>query len=219
MWRSYAHFLGPFAFAGAPLLILAGGATAGYADVVISSKPTSNMSCGDGSTAANAVLNAGDLQNYIAEFKNMTVQTTGSGVEANNITVEAKLSSPGSTTLNLDAHGAIMIDAPVAIGLGGGSAELELRIGAGGPARHARLRPQDHLAFSSTSDVFGINDAVFSLVGSLSGLAQSIATNPKCFCALANNYDAKQDGTYRSAQIHEQDLPAISRRSETPSRT
>ena len=179
-------------------------AAGAWADLTISSKATSNMSCSNGTcepTASKAVLNAGDLQNYIAEFGNMTVQTTGNGVEAHNIVVDAAFASPGSTTLNLDAHDAIKVNASVTIGSGGQLSELELVSESGGELGAISFGSNGSIAFGSTPDIFGINGGIFTLVDSLPNLASAIASNPGGFYALANSYDAKADGTYHSAPV------------------
>jgi hypothetical protein len=76
--------------AAAMAALLGGNA---HADVTISSDQTQNMSCSAGvcmPTATSAVLNVGDLATLLASG-NVEVTTTGSGVEANNIGVEAPL--------------------------------------------------------------------------------------------------------------------------------
>jgi len=186
------------------LLIAIGCVPTALADVTISARATSNMSCNNGicePIAPRAVLNVGDLENYIAEFGNMTVQTTGNGVEAENIVVDATFASPGSTTLNLDAAGAIRVNAPVTIGSGGQLAELEMVSDAGGELGILSFGPQGDISFGSASDIFGINGGIFTLVDSLPALASAVAANPAAFYALANSYDAKGDGTYRSAPV------------------
>src|SRR5579862_9712667 len=63
------------------------------ADVVISSAPTQNITCAAGvcaPTAANAVLNITDLENLLASGS-LTVTTTGSSVQADNVDVKAPL--------------------------------------------------------------------------------------------------------------------------------
>src|SRR5215469_16043219 len=81
------------------------------AAVTISNAATQNMSCSAGvcePTAANAVLNTGDLETMLASG-NATVTTTGSGVEANDITVSAGFSWSTSNTLALVANRAIAV--------------------------------------------------------------------------------------------------------------
>lgn len=188
---------------GAGLMLICSGIQA-HADVTISSRATANMSCSSGTcepTAAKAVLNVGDLQSDIAEFGNMTVQTTGNAVEAHNIVVEAAFASPGSTTLNLEATGTITVNAPVTIGSNGALSELQLVSETAGELGTISFGPNGSIAFGSVSDEFDINGGVFVLVNSLSGLASAVAANPEGFYALASSYDAKGDGTYDAAPI------------------
>ena len=72
---------------GAPLLGVIASVSVAHADVVVSSKATANMNCGDGScepTADKAVLNATDLANFLSAYGNVRVMTTSQGVEATN---------------------------------------------------------------------------------------------------------------------------------------
>jgi hypothetical protein len=105
------------------LVALAAIAASAPADgaVTISTAATQNMNCSLGvcePTAKKAVLNASNLENDISEFGNLTVTTTGNGVEANNIVVNAAFASPDSTSLMLEAHDAITVNAAVSIGSG-----------------------------------------------------------------------------------------------------
>jgi hypothetical protein len=77
-----------------------------HADVKISSGATANMTCSGGvcsPTAKNAILNVTDLENLLATG-NVTVTTTGSGVQADNLDVNAAVSWAGANALALDAH-------------------------------------------------------------------------------------------------------------------
>jgi len=83
---------------------------------------TRNMNCSGGicvPTSTKAVLNAGDLENYLSQVGNVRVMTTGSGLDANNIVVNAAFATPDSASLTLDAHKPITINAAVEIGSGG----------------------------------------------------------------------------------------------------
>src|SRR5580700_9177352 len=74
---------------------------AAQADVTISSAATENMTCSGGvcaPTATDAVLNVGDLENLLAAG-GVTVTTTGSGVQADNLDVNAALSWSSTATL------------------------------------------------------------------------------------------------------------------------
>src|SRR5579862_4694558 len=92
------------------------------ATVTISNAATANMSCSAGvcePTAANAVLNAGDLETMLASG-NATVTTTGSGVEANDIAVSSGVSWSTANTLSLTATRAIAVSGKIlAKGMGG----------------------------------------------------------------------------------------------------
>jgi hypothetical protein len=176
------------------------------ADITISSNATTNMSCSDGfcePTAVTAVLNAGDLENYLATFGNVTVQTTGqNGIESNNIVVEAAFASPGGSFLNLFAQNAIAVDAHVVIGTGGQLSGLELVSDANDQLLGAiSCGPRGRISFDSASDQFNINGAVAVLVDTLRGLAAAVNSNPEGFYVLANDYDAGKDGIYRSSPI------------------
>ena len=192
-----------FAILGAvSFLALLAGMRAASAALVISTKATTNMDCGDGycePTATDAVLNAKDLEHLIAQDGNVRVMTTGQKVEATNIVVKARLATPDSTSLALEAVGAITIGAPLSIG--GSNAELELQSGTGGTLGEVSFGPRGHITFGSASDLFNINGGVFQLVGTLPELAKAANSNPGGFYALTNSYDASADGTYQSPPI------------------
>jgi hypothetical protein len=195
-FEGLGEMISKYALFAALAAIIAASAPA-HADVVISSDATSNMSCSAGAcvpTTTKAVLNAGDLQNYLSQFGNVRVMTTGNGVEANNIVVNVAFASPASTSLTLDAHKAITINAAVSIG--SGAAELELQSDTGGQLGTLLFGRKGHITFGSLSDIFGINGGIFTLVNSVQGLASAIAANPAGAYALANDYDASADGTY-----------------------
>ncbi|HEX4159085.1 MAG TPA: GLUG motif-containing protein [Rhizomicrobium sp.] len=184
------------------LLALSGGMQVAGADVVISAKATANMDCGGGScepTAPDAVLNAKDLENLLAQDGNVRVMTTGQNVEATNIVVSARVATPDSTSLTLDAVGAITVEAPVSIG--SNTAELELQSGTGGTLGNISFGPKGHITFGSISDLFNINGAVFQLAATLPDLAKAANARPAGFYALTNGYDASADGTYHSPPV------------------
>jgi hypothetical protein len=96
------------------LLVLAPVA---HAQVVISSEATRNMTCSGGvcaPTAAEAVLNVTALQNLLASGK-VVVTTTGSGVQADDIEIKARLSWSSTSMLALDAYDSIAIGKPVSV--------------------------------------------------------------------------------------------------------
>jgi len=175
-----------------------------HAAVTISTAATQNMNCSGGTcepTATKAVLNATDLETYLSQSGNVRVMTTGNGVEANNIVVRAAFSTPDSTSLTLDAHKAIAINAAVSIG--SGSAELELQSDTLDATDTLSFGRKGHITFGSLSDIFGINGGIFTLVGSVQGLASAVAANPSGAFALANSYNAGQDGAYSYSPVTE----------------
>jgi hypothetical protein len=174
--------------------LLLGAMTAAHADVVISTDPTSNMSCASGvctPTAADAVLNASDLETYLASGS-LEVTTTGSGVQANNIDVTAPFSWSATNTLTLDAFRSVTISAAVS---DGGSGGLTLTTKDGG-TKGALTFPGGSITFANTSNALVINATSYTLVSSIAALASAVSANPKGKYALANNYDASGDGTY-----------------------
>jgi hypothetical protein len=88
---------------------------AASANLSISSAATENMSCSDGicaPTAAKAVLNVTDLENLLSAG-NMTVTTTGSGVQAGDIQIDGPLTWSTGSTLTLDAYDSMPVEQPV----------------------------------------------------------------------------------------------------------
>jgi hypothetical protein len=190
--RSCLYNLAAIAFA-----VVAGSQSADAA-VTISSKATKNMSCSAGicqPTATSAVLNAGDLETMLASG-NATVTTTGSGVQANDIVIAAKLSWSASNALVLDANSEITVNAAVSVsGMGsltlsddGGVASL----GFGAPG---------NVTFANLSSGLTINGTSYTLVDTISSLASAIRSDPSGAFAIARSYNAKKDGTYTSPPI------------------
>ncbi|HEY5048225.1 MAG TPA: hypothetical protein VII49_09415, partial [Rhizomicrobium sp.] len=94
------HLRAGFFALSVALVFAAAGA---HADVTISSAQTQNMSCSGGvctPTAKDAVLNVTDLTNLLASG-NVEVTTTGSGVQANNIDVNAAFGWSSTSALSL----------------------------------------------------------------------------------------------------------------------
>ncbi len=97
----------------ADILVLA--TAPAHADVAISSASTQNMTCSAGicaPTSADAVLNNGDLETMLASG-NVTIVTTGTGVQADNIDLTAAVDWTSSSTLTLDAYDSITFSATV----------------------------------------------------------------------------------------------------------
>lgn len=179
----------------ATALLLSGAAA--QADVAISSDPTQNMTCSGGvcsPTAADAVLNLTDLANMLATGD--TKVTTGSG--AVNIDVVAPLSWNSTSRLTLDANTGLNIQAPITVA---GSGALTLTYNDGGSNGDLIFSNGGNATFANLSSSLTINGVSYVLAGDVKTLATNISTNPSGFFALANNYDATADGTYKSAPI------------------
>jgi hypothetical protein len=188
------HYARLFTVTTALALIAAGAQAA----VTISSNATQNMSCSNGvcsPTATKAVLNAGDLETLLGSG-NLTVTTTGQGVEARNLDVTAPVSWSNGSVLALDAHNAIAIDSAVSITGGGG---LVLTNG-GNPRQLAFGRP-GNVTFAKLSASLVINGTTYTLANSVQSLASDISGNLSGAFALANDYDASGDGTYSDSPI------------------
>jgi len=132
--------------------------------------------------------------------------TTGSG----DVIVNDTVSWTSSHTLSLDAYRNIDVNAPIAVG-GNGDVSLiygdESQNGTGDPLTgDLMFGAAGHITFSDVvaGDVQGtlsINGLNFSLVSSVSDLADAVAASSSGNYALANDYDAALDGTYTSSPV------------------
>src|SRR5580704_10963400 len=183
----------------ASALLLGTMATA-HADVVISTNPTSNMSCSGGvctPTASDAVLNVSDLESYLASGS-LEVTTTGSGVQANNIDVTAPFSWSATNTLTLDAYDSITVAGSVTDS-GAGGVALDTNDGGSGGA--LSFISGGALTITNLKDALTINGARYHLASSLKQLIYKIVAHPDGRYALANSYDARRDGAYGNSPI------------------
>jgi hypothetical protein len=193
----------PLSRPGSCLLVAATAcfiAAPSYADIVISNGAMQNMSCSGGicaPTAANAVLNVTDLENLLASG-NVEVTTTGSGVQADDIEVDAAFSWSSTNTLAFDAYESITIDKPVAIsGLSG----LSLTTNDGGSGGTLLFGAKGNVTLANLASQLTINGLAYTLVNTLPVLASAIAANPSGAFALAASYNASADGTYSSSPV------------------
>ncbi|MBV9991677.1 MAG: hypothetical protein JOZ72_10325 [Alphaproteobacteria bacterium] len=158
-------------------------ASAAQASVVISTAPTSNMSCSAGSctaTAADAVLNVDDLEGFLAAG-NVTVT---SGNVSQDIELDSPLSWPGTQKLTLSAAGSIRFNAVLTVA-GAGALTLTPDSDASGDGT-LRFAKKGHVAFSDTSSKLTIGGDKYKLVGSLRKLAKA-ATGSAVRVALARD--------------------------------
>jgi hypothetical protein len=172
------------------------------AAVTISSSATQNMKCSAGvcsPTQANAVLSAKHLQDMLVTGD--VEVTTGSGSRASevqNIVVAAPITWTSANTLTLNAYQSITVEKPVSDeGTGG----LTLTTNDGGGGGQLSFSGKGNIGFLATSNTVMINGAVYTLVDNIATLASDIAATPSGNYALANDYDAKPDGTYSSSPV------------------
>ncbi|HEY3638113.1 MAG TPA: hypothetical protein VGK90_08155 [Rhizomicrobium sp.] len=158
------------------------------------------MSCSAGlctPSAASAVLNANDLETMLGSG-NVEVTTTGSGIQADNIDVQANVSWATPNTLTFDAYQSIAVASPVAVASTGG---LTLTTNDGGTGGTLSFGHKGNVTFQSLSSPLTINGAPYKLVNSVALLASAIDANPNGNYALANSYDAGGDGTYTRSPV------------------
>jgi hypothetical protein len=165
---------------------------ASQATVVISTDPTRNMNCSNGSCAPtnkSAVLNVTDLMNMLSAG-DVTLETDffqhGHFKSAGDIDIDAALSWTSSSKLRLDLQGpSVNVYAPIAV-LGTGSIQID---GFG-----FYLAPNTSITFWDLNSTLIIGGTYFVLVGDVPTLAADIAASQgKGAYALANDYDAKND--------------------------
>jgi len=175
------------------------------ADVVISPVATQNMSCSGGvcaPTATNAVLNVTDLENLLASG-NVTVTTTGTGVQANDVEVDAPLTWSSASTLRLDAYLSITVNKRVSVaGLSG----IALTTNDGGTGGMLSFRKPGSVKIANLASQLVIDGSTYTLAASIETLANDIAADPGGNFALASDYDASPDGRYRAPPIATQFL-------------
>jgi hypothetical protein len=174
--------------------VLAGGTA--EADVMISGKATANMTCQAGvcsPTASKAVLNATDLANMLADGDEKV--TTGSG--ATNIAVKDAFSWTSTSRLTLDAMQSVEIDKPVMVT---GTGAVTVTTNDGGTGGDLIFDGKGNVTFWDLASSLIVNGNSYTLVKKLKDLRSAIS-NGTSFVALAGNYNAHNDGTYRKAVI------------------
>jgi hypothetical protein len=170
------------------------------ADVVISNDVTSNISCSGGvcvPTASHAVLNVGDLEAAL-NSGDVTVTTTGSGVQAKNIRVAKSFFWNNGNALSLDAYSSIAVDKPVAVW---GTSALSLITSDGGKGGSLTFGPKGHIGFVSLSSTLTINGIAYRLENDLATLGYDVDRKPGGAFALAGTIDASGHGTWSTPPI------------------
>ena len=186
---------------GAGLVVATMGALApAQAQITISASPTGNMLCSGGvcsPTAANANLNTSDVENYLASGS-LEVTTTGSGVQASDIIIEAGFSWKGASALALDAWHSVTFQSPVAVN---GKGAVSLVTNDGGSGGALSFISGGSLSFLKPKNNLSIEGKRYKLASSLPALAADIAAKSSGNYALSVSYDASQVGTYGQSPI------------------
>jgi hypothetical protein len=176
-------------------------ASAGKINVTISTAPTSNMTFANGvysPTGEKAVLNINDLTNAL-NAGNVEVATgSAPGTQAGDIEIKVTFHWVSGYGLTLDAFRSISVQQPVT---DAGTGALTLTTNDGGTNGHLQFGAGGNIGFWGLSNVLTINGQPFMLVNSVASLAAAITANPSGNYALAANYDAKVDHTYKQNPI------------------
>jgi hypothetical protein len=166
-----------------------------HAAVKISSAATQNMSCSEGvctPSAANAVLNVGDVETMLAAG-DLTIETAGSGgVQAKDIVVDATLSWSNQSGLTLDAYRSIAVNQAVSVD---GITVLDLTTNDGGTDGTLNFGKKGSVTFANLGSGLTINGVSYVIENTIASLASAIAANPPGAYAFAANYDARDSAT------------------------
>ena len=168
-----------------------------HATLTISTEATSKVTCSANvcsATAKNAVLNVTQLQTLLAS----SPVTIKSGATAGSIVVNAALGWASSNSLTLDSYQSITVDKTISVNGTGG---LTLTLSDGSAGGTLSFGPRGNVTFLGLSNSVTINGAAYTLVPDISTLAADIAANASGKYALANNYNAKPDGKYKSSPV------------------
>ncbi|HSC17870.1 MAG TPA: hypothetical protein VLC74_03050 [Rhizomicrobium sp.] len=171
--------------------------TTAHAAINISTQATQNMSCLVGvctATAQKAYLNVNDVTNFLAAGDLKIV----SGAGAEDIHIEAPFSWTSTSRLTLDAQRSIEFKKPVSVA---GTGALTLVTNDGGSDGDYWFDEGASVSFWDTSSSLIINGQSFTLVKDIKTLAADIAANPSGNYALADYYDAGDDGTYVNSVV------------------
>jgi hypothetical protein len=187
------------AFAALP----AGATTPSHYGVTITNRQTQNMTLANGvysATADNAMLKVNDLVTALQAGPIKVTTGNGSGGnEKGDLHVDVGFSWASGFGLTLDAYHSIFVDAPV---VDAGTAGLTLKNNDGGTGGVLLFGPKGSISFMGTGNALSIDGAAYTLVNSVSFLA-SVVDGHKGDgnYALANNYDASQDGAYKLSPV------------------
>jgi len=180
--------------AGFVMVCMGGQASA---QLTVSSGSTSGVTCTSGvctTTTAKATLNVTQLQNLLAST-NVQLKP---GSLSQDIIIAAQLFWASTHSLTLDGYRSVTINKSIQV-TGNGSLTMTTNDGGTGGAITYDLKAS--VTFMSLSSGLTINGATFALKKDIASLASAIATSPSGNFALANDYNAKPDGTYTTNPI------------------
>ncbi len=184
-------------FASCTLIALAATAGPADADLVISKGTTTNMSCSNGvchATAPDAVLNANELANMLSA-SNVSVFAEGPATE---LTVTASFRWVTPNKLTLGAYGSINVKDAITVA-GPGSLTISANVANMGGL--FRLVSVGKISFWDTTSKLVIDNTSYRLFNDIAALAHAAAAHPYGTFALANDYNAAQDGSYPHSPI------------------
>ncbi len=142
------------------------------------------------------MLNATDLANMLAATDVRVVP----GKKASDIDVTAAVAWGSAHRLTLDAYRSIGFEQQLAVqGTGG----LTMTTNDGGSGGTLSFSSPGSVTFWDLSSSLVINGNTYTLVGSVAALGAGIKAAPSGDFALAANYDATPDGTYKAAPVKE----------------
>ncbi|HEX4861715.1 MAG TPA: hypothetical protein VFV07_10795 [Rhizomicrobium sp.] len=177
------------------LALLLGATTAAHAQLVISKKPTSNVTCAAGicsATAPQAVLNEKDMKKLLQKG-----DLEVAGGAANSIQIVTKVSWVRDTRLTLNAN-AVYVAARVRVIVG--SLTVTTPDFHGGA--NLAFSKEGNIAFFNFNEPFILNGVTYKLEPSLFELFRDIASNGNSGSyALADNDDGSNYGTFSASPI------------------
>jgi hypothetical protein len=168
-----------------------------HAALVVSTAPTSNVTCSAGvcsAAAADAVLNVKDLRHLLAAGD----VTVASGSVAQDIDFAAKLQWTRNSRLTLDAYRGIAVSLDIT---SEGSGGVTLTTDDGGSGGELVFTGKGKISFWDTASSLTINGKGYTLVASISALASAVQRNSHGLFALSRFYDASADGAYANAAV------------------
>ena len=187
-------------FAGLAALCLSGAANA---QLTVSSGSTDGVTCSSGvctTTKAKATLNVTQLENMLASSS----ATLKPGALSQDIVIAAGLFWSKGSMLIFDSYRGIAINQPIQVA---GPGYLTMTTNDGGTGGAITYDPKANITFLSFSSQLVINNTVFTLKKSIADIASALAAYSASNLALANSYDAKQDGVYTRVPFRRRSAP------------